>query len=209
MEIMKMTVLILEEDIDKIKVFESFIKHFCGINCVDYELSVVNSYDKSNDVSMRDYDLVLCHYSNGLGVSFYSMYRNLHPQSHIVLYSEKETGGTSVDTIVCKKFKEVYTEIQYFIELFSSENGVMKPVATGNNMSSEETIERCSKIFISWQYALVFVGGLLAFIAGISWAGGTKIATMQSQLKEAQTNIAEFKTFYKSVDKKLDSLLKK
>jgi hypothetical protein len=73
-------------------------------------------------------------------------------------------------------------------------------------MDKGENLERCSKIFISWQWGVTFIAGLIVIVASLSWAGGAQIASMKSELAETKSQLV---VIQRSIDVKLDILIKR
>jgi uncharacterized protein YpmB len=67
-------------------------------------------------------------------------------------------------------------------------------------MTKDANIENCSKIFVSWSWAVIFIAGFIVIIAGISWTTATAYSDVKNQQTNQQTEINKLKTTAADID---------
>lgn len=65
-------------------------------------------------------------------------------------------------------------------------------------------LDECKVIFVSWQWEVVFIGGFIALLGGLAWAGGSKVTTLERDIQETKAAIDQITT----INHKLDTLIK-
>jgi hypothetical protein len=74
-----------------------------------------------------------------------------------------------------------------------------------------EQVKECERIFVSWQWGMAFIAALIVIIAGITFAGGSKIGSFEQQLWDGKVQQEKYTTeanaARQDINKKLDLLI--
>jgi len=67
-------------------------------------------------------------------------------------------------------------------------------------MTHDANIQNCSKIFVSWVWALTFIGSFIVLIAGLSWSTSAAYSQIIINQSLMRTDINSLKIAYFDMD---------
>lgn len=63
-----------------------------------------------------------------------------------------------------------------------------------------DNVENCSKIFVSWNWAVSFIIGFIVIISGVAWATSAAYTTIKNLQEIQELEILHLKSIYNDID---------